>query len=182
MAKCRASAVLLVISLSSCVSNLHVDRGDGPPLRTRGERIQVFVANPELKKELKVLRHSRLYRLTDDPSVDVHIRLEPIRLRHMGCSMGMLPATYTLGILPGGRPVTYEFSYVAMSGGSETLHAYELYGVYLCCIWELPFKPFKRENRALGVMLRRSALRTPEPGPGDRSLEEVESSSVHGEG
>jgi len=157
---CLTSAVLIATSLTGCVTNQYIESGyrtSKPPT----SKPVVYVENPELKKELGILKQSRLFLISSDPSVKNHLILNEIKING-GCGMPMLSAVFTLGILPGFvYPFwPHEFTYTIRNNTEEQAHRVLLPHTYRrTSLWECFFKPFRNDNRLLGKVLRTEVLK-----------------------
>src|SRR5205807_2645860 len=96
----RVAIIALAFSLSAallpgCTSCYHlaargqVERFDG------GER-PVYVVNPEMRQEYRILKASRIFQLTNQPQDARLLTLYPMESRG-GCGLGVLAAIYTCG-------------------------------------------------------------------------------------
>ncbi|HIJ74611.1 MAG TPA: hypothetical protein HPP83_10975 [Candidatus Hydrogenedentes bacterium] len=156
----KTTLLAATLLLVGCATNLYKYR-EYEIVPPRDVRPEVFVENPELKKELRILKHSKLFEISEDPSVETHIELHP--LKEPGyCGMPALPALFTLGLIPGsGHTLSpYGFEYGIDGPQGKHRHSYVLPSTYRrISLWEWFFKPFKNENCLLGRILRTEAVK-----------------------
>ena len=152
------------IFLTSCTTNLYVSHNykiAKPPT----ERPIVFVEKSELKKELSILKKSKLYEISEDPTVKKHIVLKPMTSESTHCGIGLLPALFSLGLRPGGLHQYRHFEYIVHDDNGDQILSYKLPHIFMrISLWEWFFKAFKNENRTYGMVLRTEVLRNPQKG------------------
>lgn len=94
----------------------------------------VYVVNPELKRELRILQTSGIFQLSNEPTSVRTLTLKPIR-RYGFCANPLMLSGLTLGVLPGAVPGNFCFEYELKSGDlierrSHRLPVYVRYSVW----------------------------------------------------
>ena len=101
---------LLGLVLTGCTS-FHIfpieDRDALPPATQQ----YAFVTNPELTKEMEILRLSELYVFTDADTAEVRITLKPLSVRRASGTGRVLVSLLFLGLVPVYYPDVYWYEY-----------------------------------------------------------------------
>ena len=150
---CAVSTILF----TGCTTNLYLRSGTHE--KFEGGAGAVYVSNPELKNEYRILQRSEIYQLTNSPVGNRRLTLEPLG-HGGGCGNPIILSIYTLGIIPsspvGGR---FSFQYEIESNGTVEHRAHYLAVYERFSLWER-FIPHN-DNKVLGKALRRSILIQP---------------------
>ena len=140
--------------LIGCTGNIRYIESDAsaPPNPSKA-----YVTNPELEKEVEILRASGLYTITADPDAPTRITLHPLMERPGGCGNPYLATYLTLGLVPAAMPADYVFAFTIEDRRGPRQVKHWLRMDYTVSLWE-SFKIFHDENEELGKALRASAL------------------------
>ena len=144
---------LIVLTVTGC-ENIYV----GPKCSASGPsplRETVYVSNPELEHEYRILRASKIYQLTSDPNCTNCVTLHP--LSAWACGNPMLATGCTLWTVPVRFPGRYAFCY-DLKRNDSLEHWYHPLPVFIrFSLWEALLKPFHNETHALATALARSS-------------------------
>ena len=149
----RRLVVLPLILILACAGCSHYSflpdaYRDTPPVSSPPA---AYVINPELEHERQLLADSGIYRLTEAPSADIHVRLYPLQA-HLGCGYYSMGAFFTLGLKPSVARDQYIYRFDEIRAGQEIRHEIELVTLQRTSFWEL-FRgsPTKDECLAEGI-------------------------------
>lgn len=145
----------LLLALAACSGHIHYRGPDvAPP--PAAKRPVAYITNPELKREMKILQESQLYRLSANADAPDQITLQPL-LHHGGCGNGLLGLFVTLGIVPVSIPDDYTVSYTLHDSSGTRNLSYTLRLEYTVSVWET-FRIFSDADEELGHALRAQAI------------------------
>ena len=110
---------LLVLSLlfTGCSSNVYLVKSDEAPLIPQKEK--VYVLNPELQYEYKILKQSNIFKLSDNKAGAKVIKLNKIVEKPYFCGTPIMGTVITLGLVPTSFPDSYIFSFEIIGTDSE---------------------------------------------------------------
>ena len=95
----------------------------------------VFVANPQMQAEYAILKMSKIYQLTNQPTGARRLTLHPVR--HLGgCGNPIILTCLTFGIIPGTLPARRVFEYDLETDGVTVQYAHFLPLYERFSIWE----------------------------------------------
>ena len=139
-------AMLLACVASACTSNTYlVHEREPSPYRDKG---RVFVTNPDMSKEYKILSDSNIYTLVGSSDSKTKLTLHPLEKR-LSCGNPMLGSALSLGLIPVSVSDKYVFQYEISSGEQKYLYTYDVPVTTRYSLWEWIFKPFAKGEEGL---------------------------------
>lgn len=118
-----------------------------------GKKQKVYVLNPELKKEYKILEDSTIFEITSD-SADktmLNIKLHPFKKR-LACGQLIMGSLITLGQVPVLLPDRYEYFFDEINNNITTTRTIEMQIAQRCWFWDM-FVFNKKFNQKAGQVL-----------------------------
>lgn len=115
----------------------------------------VYVTNPELKRELGMLRASGIFQLSNEPTGERALTLKPIR-QYGVCVNPLMLSGLTLGVVPGVLPGNYCFEYELRNGGLTERRSHRLPVYVRYSVWERLSQ--RDADKVLGEALAWSSL------------------------
>ncbi|MCW3161130.1 hypothetical protein [Chryseobacterium oryctis] len=139
---------IVSISLGSCFPAYNVSSKEYRNVKADFLKKKVFVTNKELKKEYEILRHSKIYEITNDTAYVTRIKLYHMKISTPYCGNPIIGTVITAGLLPSYFPYNSSYSYDLIENNTTTHHQYHI-GVnqsfWLFNIFRLG-KTFKRQS------------------------------------
>lgn len=144
----------LLLLLSACTSSLHsvpYSSSLDNPIGT----VQVCITNPELTEELNILQKSGIYQIVPKPTPDSYfLTLKKLTPAGLTCGNSLIPAIFTLGILPGLADTSQELTYTLKKEDYSEEFTHRL-GLYRrLSLWEWFFR--ENEEDVMAEALRYS--------------------------
>ena len=118
--------------------NLQLFRGGSQP---------IYVTNPEMYREYKILQKSGIYHISNQPDLPLRLTLHPI-YQYGRCGNPLMLTIFTLGIVPGYLPGAYVFEYDLETDGVVERRAHHLPLYERFSIWEWVVKRDKDKQFA----------------------------------
>ena len=120
----------------------------------------VFVNNPELTDEFKILKASGIYNISNDPETPTHLTLKKFQTYPV-CGMPYILTGFTLGLVPATTPSDSNFSFTIQAGNEPPEErSFYLEAVEKISPVQYLFKPFKNDERTFGRILREDFYNT----------------------
>lgn len=145
-----ALPIILISLLSSCYTYKVYPKAYRS-LDMPSHPIKVYVENPSLKKEYKILRTSGLFEFTDLNNANITIHLDSLE-RFYVCGQPLIVSAMTLGQLPIHMPDRYIFRFEERKGNQVIEHTLELQVAKRIWYWDL-FNPDKSFDSKAGTAL-----------------------------
>jgi hypothetical protein len=118
-----------------------------------GPRQKAYILNPQLKKEYKILRSSKVFDLTSDSAeATIIIKLRPIKSRP-SCGQPLTGSLVTLGQVPIYLPDRYQYSFEEISKDINTSHSFEIQIATRVWFWDIFVFNKKFDQKAGQVLL-----------------------------
>jgi len=113
--------ILISILFCSCYS-YKIYPKEARKFAYTGEKKEVFILNPELSNEYKILKNSGIYKIVDDSSKNsvLKIKLYPIG-KNYACGQPIIASLITLGQVPVYFPDRYQYQFDECSK-IDTIH------------------------------------------------------------
>ena len=149
--------LLISIFCSSCATiySPSISISDLPDINPQKT---VFIENPELKFEYKVLKYSGLYQFSPDPYSNLHVRLLPIQRGARPGELDILLTFLTFGIIPSYSMTGIYYKYLIIEGDKATEMEYFLSGTYQTSLWSNFKENYVEDEKTYGLMLRAQAI------------------------
>jgi hypothetical protein len=148
------------ILLSGCTSTTYFAGKKSEVKRFDGGAVPVYVTNPEMAPEYRILQLSGIYNLSSNPESARRITLHKMT-RLPACGNPMIASAFTLGIVPVVLPNPWYFGYEVEESGGVELVQHHLSLRERFSIWEWLLK-WKSEKRAYAQAVAAS-VPTPRP-------------------
>lgn len=161
------AALLLPVALIICpmvamfvgpASNLY-PTGSLLTLTSEHSGGRVVVRNPELAKELEILRASGVFEIVPADQADKDVELHPLE---QGCVCGNpLLLTWATGdLMPATLSTTWKYSFTLHEDGAALERQFVLRGERRVSLVQHLFKPFRSDAQTLGAILASEYERT----------------------
>ncbi len=129
-----ASALIFCAFGSGCATSIHIHKNTlKEPTSIKAQ--PVFVKNPEMEREFKILSESGIYQISNTPDNVPKLTLLPIR-QGPRCGNPLMLTIFTFGLIPSCMPGAYTFEYEleTETGKERFIHHLPIYERF--SIWE----------------------------------------------
>lgn len=113
-------ALVLILILSAACYSYRVSPKEYKNLERRGVQRRAYIINPELEKEVAILKASEIFQITSDSLADTHILLYPLEQSWV-CGQPLTASILTLGQVPILLPDSYRFRFAEVKP-DRTIH------------------------------------------------------------
>jgi hypothetical protein len=151
--------VLIVLCFcQGCATNFYLQKEAGP-IPVPQSRGTVFVTNPNLRKEYRIVEGSGIVHLTDNSDCPNKITLDGYKPLTM-CGMPFLVSLFTLGLVPVSVPQYQDFTYTLVTPDGRQNVRFHLPVYFRYSVWEGPIGLFHSNEKTLAKALAIAAQKT----------------------
>jgi hypothetical protein len=148
----------ILLFLNSCYS-YKITNKEFRHLKKTDSKETVYILNPSLQKEYKILEYSNLFNITEDSTkTDLKIKLYPLR-SYPTCGNPLMAQVFTLGQMPVSLPNNYEFQYDQIRNGKVTSEKINLGVTQRYWFWDIFTFNRNFEKKAGKVLLGESKFK-----------------------
>lgn len=126
MFKIVTYSFLVSASLWSCIPAYSVTSKEYRKAKADFPKQKVFVANKELTKEYKILKHSNIYEVVEDSTNAAKLTLHPMKIYTPSCGNPIIGSVITVGLLPSVFPYDVSYSYDIAENNTTKNNQYNL--------------------------------------------------------
>ena len=149
--KLRAALLTGLCLCQGCATNFYLE-SEARPIAKPSPGTTVFVTNPSLSEEYRILKRSGIVGLTDDPQCPNKVTLHDFQQRTQ-CGTPYLISFATLGVVPISLPQIEDYRYTLQTLNGTQIVRFHLPVYFRYSIWERILGVFHSDEQTLATAL-----------------------------